>query len=681
MNPSWQNFDISRCEDEVNIASKSLVLRVWVGNVDKFRQLIVMNVHLTGLYFLAEKLQNSMVKHPPNTVIFGMLDKFFIYISKEQADLKTLAKNVADLDLPSTLLPAVVKVDQSLVRNSYNTSSVSRIQTVLRAIKQLQGHAQRYRIQIEDRLLASQENTKRLVEQEDCRMRVSQLREELFLCTSQLLTTQEKYRMIKDAAVMKEQTLKRKVEDTTKMWDVLSEDKKEHIDRREQLVKENALLHLRRKQMLSELVTYIYPITEVKGKYFINGVRLPHAEEMQGQDEVMLSAALGNTCHLILKMSQILDLPLRHPMENRGSRSIVFDQVNPKLEKEREFPLYCKGKDKAHFKYAVYLLNKNISQIRYFFGMPTQDLRLILPNVQTLLQKIGVRMDDEKEKDQLTILKSPKAMAERVEGDSVYVTASSTTSSLAGIEALLPSPAMALSAVNGSTGNSRTPASGTTFGFKHAQNIQVKSKSESAECRTADTRIPDSADHAAKSSCNVCRNDEGEDLFKPPVDDNFFKSQNSYVEEFSSMREDESSQGVCSSLGDVLSDRDRNVHLMEILESASAGQTLLPKSFKLLNKIENEKDRESITIQDGSSTTGASGFSTKKDAAVDAMNIECSCDSSDSDSDEDWPCLVSRGMPIPSSDIEPSSNTSSPIPDSQLMKEIHDMLLMEDGER
>lgn len=56
-----------------------------------------------------------------------------------------------------------------------------------------------------------------------------------------------------------------------------------------------------------------------------------------GQDEVMLSAALGNTCHLILKMSQILDLPLRHPMENRGSRSIVFDQVNPKLEKEREY--------------------------------------------------------------------------------------------------------------------------------------------------------------------------------------------------------------------------------------------------------------------------------------------------------------------------------------------------------
>ena len=37
-----------------------------------------------------------------------------------------------------------------------------RIQTVLRAIKQMQTHARRYRRQIEDRLLASQENTKRV---------------------------------------------------------------------------------------------------------------------------------------------------------------------------------------------------------------------------------------------------------------------------------------------------------------------------------------------------------------------------------------------------------------------------------------------------------------------------------------------------------------------------------------
>jgi hypothetical protein len=50
---------------------------------------------------------------------------------------------------------------------------------------------------------------------------------------------------------------------------------------REKLVKENALLGLRRRQLLSELLYNIYPITEDNGKFFINGVHLPQAEELQ----------------------------------------------------------------------------------------------------------------------------------------------------------------------------------------------------------------------------------------------------------------------------------------------------------------------------------------------------------------------------------------------------------------
>lgn len=86
-----------------------------------------------------------------------------------------------------------------------------------------------------------------------------------------------------------------------------------------------------------------------------------------------------------------------------------------------------------------------------------------------------------------------------------------------------------------------------------------KSKYETVECIRGDIRKPHSADTADKSSCTVCRNEERDDLLKPPVDGNFFRFQNSYVEEFSSMKKDDSSQGVCSSLGNVLSDRGRNV--------------------------------------------------------------------------------------------------------------------------
>jgi hypothetical protein len=58
---------------------------------------------------------------------------------------------------------------------------------------------------------------------------------------------------------------------------------------------------------------------------------------MTGQDEGMVAVALGMSCHLTLKTSHILGLPLRHPMENRGSKSVIYDQVHSKLlDKDRE---------------------------------------------------------------------------------------------------------------------------------------------------------------------------------------------------------------------------------------------------------------------------------------------------------------------------------------------------------
>lgn len=49
------------------------------------------------------------------------------------------------------------------------------------------------------------------------------------------------------------------------------------------------------------------------------------------------------------------------------------------------FPLFARSKDKLQFHYAVYLLNKNIAQLRWYCGLPTTDLRATLPNLATLI--------------------------------------------------------------------------------------------------------------------------------------------------------------------------------------------------------------------------------------------------------------------------------------------------------
>lgn len=50
------------------------------------------------------------------------------------------------------------------------------------------------------------------------------------------------------------------------------------------------------------------------------------------------------------------------------------------------FPLFTKGKEKIQFTYAVYLLNKNIAQLRWLYFMHTPELKATLPNLLTFLE-------------------------------------------------------------------------------------------------------------------------------------------------------------------------------------------------------------------------------------------------------------------------------------------------------
>lgn len=75
----------------------------------------------------------------------------------------------------------------------------------------------------------------------------------------------------------------------------------------------------------------------------------------------------------------------------RGSKYSVFthlqtsDPLVTLMHRIFRFPLFARSKDKLHFRYAVYLINKNIAQLRWYCGLPTTDLRATLPNLATLI--------------------------------------------------------------------------------------------------------------------------------------------------------------------------------------------------------------------------------------------------------------------------------------------------------
>ncbi|XP_026819771.1 UV radiation resistance-associated gene protein-like [Rhopalosiphum maidis] len=86
-------------------------------------------------------------------------------------------------------------------------------------------------------------------------------------------------------------------------------------------------------------------------------------------------------------ISYFLNIPLRYPINHVGSRSKIIDHISLDIQdRERLFPLFGRTKARLEFNYAVYLLNKNIAQLRWYNGYSTNDLRTTLYNCLVMLQ-------------------------------------------------------------------------------------------------------------------------------------------------------------------------------------------------------------------------------------------------------------------------------------------------------
>ena len=121
-------------------------------------------------------------------------------------------------------------------------------------------------------------------------------------------------------------------------------------------------------------------------KFSINEIQLPNAEDYGSESGGQISVALGYTAHLTAMLSFFLGIPLRYPIRHFGSLSRIVDHITVQIpDKEREFPLYFRNKEDVYSKYAVYLLNKNIAQLRWYCGLSTTELRATLPNLHNLL--------------------------------------------------------------------------------------------------------------------------------------------------------------------------------------------------------------------------------------------------------------------------------------------------------
>ncbi|XP_057676813.1 UV radiation resistance-associated gene protein isoform X2 [Corythoichthys intestinalis] len=369
LNPTWRSLDFGMLPDLLDTSVSCFVVRIWGGQEKQYQLLIEWKVNLDGLRYTGQQIRSRNT----NEIIFGLNDGYYA-ADFDQKDNSERKKN------------SLLQVDQSSVRNSYSVFSLLRLHTAQRAIKQTQVTVQKIGKEIEEKLRTTATCTVRKKERECMRLRLAVLRSELHRQRKSL--GREIDVRQKDMA-----QLQKKEELYAAQHEGLKDEKqsltmlhKECTAKREQFLKFNAQLTFRCRQLLSEL-SYIYPINVANvSDYVICGVKLPNSEDFQAKDDGSVAVALGYTAHLVLMISCFLQIPLRYPVIHKGSRSSIKDTITDRLnEKEREFPLYPRG-ERFHFEYGVYLLNKNIAQLRYQHGLTTPDLQQTLPNLKNFLE-------------------------------------------------------------------------------------------------------------------------------------------------------------------------------------------------------------------------------------------------------------------------------------------------------
>ncbi|KZC04061.1 PREDICTED: UV radiation resistance associated protein [Dufourea novaeangliae] len=401
VNPKWSSLEVPTIHATGYSTASEVIIRLWkrttMDNVSNDMNVFTWGISFTGLAYIGPKLPNyleTILKE--NSLIFQFHGGYFtpVYCFLEAPELKRYLH---------------IQVNASEISDSYTASKLSSLKNKMQALKQQTESVQTLRIRIAsgDNFHTpkySQSALNRLFQprkvDREKRAKIIKMRMELEMARFRTkLLEQERTRKMGELRVLiqlhssimeKNQDygsdLMERYRELNKGMERLHEWRQNQIDTRETYIQLSNQLAHRRKQLISEL-SLIYPITkDGNGKFRIHDVHLPDSEDLELSNDTEVAVALGFVAHTTQMIANFLNIPTRYPIIHYGSRSKVIDHIKENLpDNERQFPLFARSKDKLQFRYAVYLLNKNIAQLRWYCGLPTTDLRATLPNLATLI--------------------------------------------------------------------------------------------------------------------------------------------------------------------------------------------------------------------------------------------------------------------------------------------------------
>ncbi|XP_011689944.1 PREDICTED: UV radiation resistance-associated gene protein-like [Wasmannia auropunctata] len=413
-NPRWSSLEVPTLHATGYSTASEIILRVWKHSMpcDNTADvtLFTWGVSFTGLAYIGPKLPpNLETILKENSLIFYFHGGYFTpaYCFTAALDSKRYL---------------YMTMTASEVKNSYTVNKLSSLRSKMQALKQQTESVQALRVRIASgddfhTPKYPQTTLNRLLQprrvNREKKLEIMKIRKELEMAKFRTkLLEQERARKMGEIRVLNQlhtniveenqdqgSDLMERYRELNKDIERLNEWRQNHIDSRETYLQLSNQLAQRRRQLISELCL-IYPIRQDSiGKFRINDVYLPDSEELDLSNDTQVAVALGFVAHTTQMIANFLNIPTRYPIIHYGSRSKVIDHITENLpDNDRQFPLFARSKDKLQFHYAVYLLNKNIAQLRWYCGLPTTDLRATLPNLATLInvKPNQIHLDDSK---------------------------------------------------------------------------------------------------------------------------------------------------------------------------------------------------------------------------------------------------------------------------------------------